>query len=113
MSTPGGSGVPPLSVVPAEVQTVGRYVYGIAESLRTALDSAHSDVDTLLASGWTGDLATVFGTGWTETREGGSTIIAALTTMAEKLGITAETYQQQDISYANALNMSSLDLPGL
>ncbi|MFJ2665251.1 WXG100 family type VII secretion target [Nocardia fluminea] len=113
MSTPGGSGAPSLSVVPTEVQVVGRYVYGIAEALRSALDSAHSDVDALLTSGWTGDLATLFGTGWTDTREGGATIITALTTMAEKLGITAETYQQQDTSHAYTLNMSSLDLPSL
>ncbi|GGK53316.1 WXG100 family type VII secretion target [Nocardia camponoti] len=111
MSTPGGSGAPSLSVVPTEVQAVGRYVYGIAESLRAALDSAHADVDALLAKGWTGELATRFGTGWTETREGGVAIIAALTAMAEKLGITAETFQQQDVSHAYTLNMSSLSLP--
>jgi WXG100 family type VII secretion target len=113
MSTPGGSGAPSLSVVPTEVQAVGRYVYDIAEAVRSALDSANSDVDALLTSGWTGDLATLFGTGWTDTREGGVTIITALTTMAEKLGITAETYQQQDTSHAYTLNMSSLDLPAL
>ncbi|MFD3507469.1 WXG100 family type VII secretion target [Nocardia sp. NPDC058666] len=111
MSITGGSGAPPLSVIPTEVQAVGRYVYGIAEALRTALDSAHADVDSLLTGGWTGDLAILFGTGWTETRDGGTTIITALTTMAEKLGITAETYSRQDAASAYALNMSSLDLP--
>lgn len=33
--------------------------------------------------------------------------------MAEKLGITAENYQQQDTDHAYTLNMSSLDLPAV
>ncbi|MEU4597747.1 WXG100 family type VII secretion target [Nocardia sp. NPDC023988] len=77
------------------------------------LTSANTEVDSLLSSGWKGDLATQFGTGWTETHDGGATIIAALTTMAEKLGITAENYQQQDTDHAYTLNMSSLDLPAV
>ncbi|MCA2209185.1 WXG100 family type VII secretion target [Nocardia rosealba] len=85
----------------------------MAEALRTALTSANTEVDSLLSSGWKGDLATQFGTGWTETHDGGATIIAALTTMAEKLGITAENYQQQDTDHAYTLNMSSLDLPAV
>ncbi|MFD4356099.1 WXG100 family type VII secretion target [Nocardia sp. NPDC058518] len=113
MSTPGGSDGGSLSVVPTEVQAVGRYVYGIAEALRTALTSANTEVDTLLAGGWSGDLATLFGTGWTETHDGGTTIITALTDMANKLGITADNYQQQDTNRAYSLNTSSLDLPGL
>ncbi|MEV6063713.1 WXG100 family type VII secretion target [Nocardia asteroides] len=113
MSTPGGSSESPLSVAPAEVQAVGRYVFGIAEALRTALASASTEVEALLASEWTGDLATLFGTGWTETHDGGTTIITALTGMAEKLGITAENYQQQDTDNAYSLNLSGLDLTEL
>ncbi|MFF0541291.1 WXG100 family type VII secretion target [Nocardia thailandica] len=113
MSALGGSGGPSLSVIPSEVQAVGRYVYGIAEDLRTALNSANSEVTTLLEAGWTGDLATLFGTGWTETHDGGTTIIAALTGMAEKLGITAENYRAQDAGNAGLLSTSALDLPAL
>ncbi|MFE6924110.1 WXG100 family type VII secretion target [Nocardia sp. NPDC057663] len=113
MSIPGGSDGQPLSVVPVEVSEVGKYVYGLAETLRTALDSASGDVEALLSGGWLGDLADEFSTGWTETSSGGSRICAALTEMAEKLGVTADTFQSQDTSNQFALNMIGLDLPEL
>ncbi|MGW5311729.1 WXG100 family type VII secretion target [Nocardia thailandica] len=113
MSTRGGSDGQSLAIVPDEVRAVGRYVYGIAETLRTALDSASREVQALLGSGWTGDLADEFSTGWTETSSGGSQICIALTEMAEKLGVTADTYQSQDTTSSYALNMAGLDLPEL
>ncbi|MET9210491.1 MULTISPECIES: WXG100 family type VII secretion target [Mycobacteriales] len=113
MSTPGGSDGQSLSVVPEEVSDVGRYVYGLAETLRAALDSASGDVEALLSGGWLGDLADEFGTGWTETSSGGRQICTALTEMAEKLGVTADTYQRQDASNQFSLNMIGLDLPEL
>ncbi|MEV0075925.1 WXG100 family type VII secretion target [Nocardia neocaledoniensis] len=111
MSSTGGSSGPPLSVVPDEVQAVGRYVFGIAESIRTALDSAGGEVDALINGGWTGDAASQFSAGWEETRTGGTQICAALTAMAEKLGITAETYRAQDSATEQVLNLAGLDLP--
>ncbi|MGV9301351.1 hypothetical protein, partial [Amycolatopsis sp. NPDC003676] len=74
MSTPGGSDGQSLSVVPEEVSDVGRYVYGLAETLRAALDSASGDVEALLSGGWLGDLADEFGTGWTETSSRGAVL---------------------------------------
>ncbi|MDO3650377.1 WXG100 family type VII secretion target [Nocardia mangyaensis] len=100
-------------MVPDEVQAVGRFVFEIAEALRTALDSASSEVDTLISGGWTGDAASQFSTGWTETRSGGTQICTALTTMAEKLGITAETYRNQDSTNEGSINLAGLDLPEL
>ncbi|MFD3705239.1 WXG100 family type VII secretion target [Nocardia sp. NPDC058658] len=113
MSTPGGSDDQSLSVVPDEVRDVGTYVYGLAETLRNALNSASREVEALISGGWTGDLATEFGTGWTETNTGGIQICTALTEMAEKLGVTAQSYQNQDTSSAAALGLVGLDLPGL
>lgn len=110
MSTPGGSGYQPLVVVPDQVREVGRYVYGIADALQTALRAASREVDTLLGSGWTGDSADEFNTGWTETITGGTQICTALTGMAEKLGVTADNFQSQDTSAAFSLNMAGLDL---
>ncbi|MEV6555823.1 WXG100 family type VII secretion target [Nocardia sp. NPDC051756] len=49
-----------LSVVPDEVRAVGRYVYSLAQSLRSALDSAGREVDELTFSGWSGSAATAF-----------------------------------------------------
>ncbi|WP_040774520.1 ESX-1 secretion-associated protein [Nocardia pneumoniae] len=112
MSDGGSPGPgPSLSVVPEKVREVGQYVYDVAEALRSALDSAAKDVDSLVNGSWTGDLAAEFGQGWTEVRDGGVQIITALTGMAEKLGVTADTYQARDENTATALNTSSLDLP--
>ncbi|MGQ4599535.1 WXG100 family type VII secretion target [Nocardia sp. R6R-6] len=100
-----------ISVVPEQVREVGQYVYDLAEALRSALDSAAKDVDSLVNGSWTGDSSTEFGHGWTEVRDGGIRIITALTGMAEKLGITADTYRARDENTAAALRTSSLDLP--
>ncbi|WP_378733691.1 ESX-1 secretion-associated protein [Nocardia brasiliensis] len=110
----GGTPVVPgqqLTVVPEQVRDVGRYVYELAEALRSALDSAAKDVDALTNGSWTGDSATEFANGWTDVRDGGTRIMSALTGMAEKLGVTADTYQSRDSNNATALNTSSLDLP--
>ncbi|RJO72931.1 WXG100 family type VII secretion target [Nocardia panacis] len=100
-----------LSVMPEKVREVGRYVYGLAEALRTALDSAAKDVASLTNGSWTGDGASEFSQGWTDVHDGGIQIMTALTNMAEKLGVTADTYQASDESIAAALNTSNLDLP--
>ncbi|UFS99126.1 WXG100 family type VII secretion target [Nocardia huaxiensis] len=100
-----------IAVVPEEVRQVGNFVYGIADELKSALDSAAGDVTKLLEGGWTGGAATEFADGWNDIRDGGSQIIAALTGMAEKLGVTADSYQQLDEARAAALGGSSLDLP--
>ncbi|WP_067841861.1 WXG100 family type VII secretion target [Nocardia lijiangensis] len=103
--TPGES----LSVVPDEVRALGNYVYSIADALRTALDSAGRDVSTLTSGGWVGVAANGFSEGWGEVQSGGQRIFTALTTMAEKLGVTAETYVQRDQSTAG--EYIRLDLP--
>ncbi|WP_433714876.1 WXG100 family type VII secretion target [Nocardia sp. CA-084685] len=105
---PVGSGQN-LSVVPDDVQTIGQYVYNIADTMKQALDSAAREVETLLASDWTGDAADEFSTGWTETHDGGTQLMQALTSLAEKLGVTAANYKNTDTG--NASGISSLDLP--
>ncbi|MFD0362820.1 ESX-1 secretion-associated protein [Nocardia sp. GCM10030253] len=100
-----------LSVVPEKVREVGKYVYELSEALRNALDSAAKEVASLTDGSWTGDAATEFSEGWTDVRDGGTQIMSALTGMAEKLGVTADTYQARDESNAAGLDTSSLDLP--
>ncbi|MEU4813740.1 WXG100 family type VII secretion target [Nocardia fluminea] len=97
-----------VSVVPDEVRALGNYVYSIADALRTALDSAGRDVSTLTSGGWVGAAADGFSEGWADVQSGGQQIFTALTTMAETLGVTAETYTQTDQSTAGLLR---LDLP--
>ncbi|QBS43805.1 WXG100 family type VII secretion target [Nocardia sp. CS682] len=104
--TPNISGE--LSVVPDEVRAIGRYIYSLAQTFRSALDSAVREVDELTSSGWSGTAATAFAEGWRESRDGGGKIIDALTVMADKLGVSAESYQAQDIAAAS--RMSSLNL---
>jgi WXG100 family type VII secretion target len=98
-----------LSVVPDDVQAIGQYVYNIADTMTQALNSAAREVETLLTSDWTGDAADEFSTGWTETRYGGTQLMQALTSLAEKLGVTAANYKSTDTG--NASGISSLDLP--
>lgn len=107
MSEVGGSGS--LFVVPEDVQALGKSALDIAETLRVALKSAGRDVDSLTTKGWTGTAGTSFGTGWSECSEGGHRIIDALTTMAGKLGVSAETYTGHDMLSAD--RFTSLDLP--
>ncbi|QIS05965.1 WXG100 family type VII secretion target [Nocardia brasiliensis] len=107
----GGAPGQHVYVLPDRVREVGTYVYELAEALRSALNAAAKDVDALTAGSWTGDSATEFANGWTAVRDGGIQIMSALTGMAEKLGVTADTYQHRDDSNAAALHTSSLDLP--
>ncbi|WP_246002682.1 type VII secretion target [Nocardia tenerifensis] len=99
--------------MPEKVREVGEYVRELAESLRTALDSAAKDVESLTNGNWTGAAATDFGAGWTDVRDGGTQIMAALTGMAEKLGVAANAYQTRDEGNASSLRAAtfSLDLP--
>ncbi|WP_171048003.1 WXG100 family type VII secretion target [Nocardia cyriacigeorgica] len=99
-----------IMVVPEQVRAVGQYVYGVADELRSALESAARDVDSLADGGWRGGAATQFAEGWTELRDGGVQIIAALTGMAEKLGVTADNYQARDEGTAAAVTQSSLNI---
>ncbi len=100
-----------LSVVPEKVREVGAYVYELSEALRTALDSAAREVDSLVDGTWTGDAANEFSEGWRDVRDGGAQIMTALTEMAERLGVTADSYRARDESNASSLDVSSLDLP--
>lgn len=90
-------------MVPDDVRDVGRFVYGLADGLRSAMASAASDVDGVLSSSWLGDYADEFAAGWKETHDGGVHIIDALTAMAEKLGVTAENYRVTDESSRSSL----------
>ncbi|NMM84114.1 hypothetical protein B2J88_07040 [Rhodococcus sp. SRB_17] len=99
-----------VSVVPDAVAEIGRNLYQVADTLRSALDSAAGDVAGLTTGGsgtWNGDAATVFSDGWTDVREGGALIIAALTDLAEQLGITADSYRSTESATVAELRMSS------
>ncbi|PSR60918.1 WXG100 family type VII secretion target [Nocardia sp. MDA0666] len=112
MSDGGGNSPSPghnFSVVPEQVRDVGVYIYGLAETLHNALDSAAKDVADMLTDSWTGDYADEFSEGWTEVNDGGRQIFQALATLAEKLGVTAETFQSVDATSAAALNIPRLD----
>ncbi|OBA51914.1 hypothetical protein A5780_28270 [Nocardia sp. 852002-20019_SCH5090214] len=98
-----------FSVVPEQVRDVGIYIYGLADTLSGALNSAGEEVAELLNGSWTGDYADEFSEGWTEVHDGGRQIFAALTTMAEKLGVTAETFQSVDANNAAALDIPKLN----
>lgn len=105
MSETGGTpaGGTPLAVAPEQVREVGRYVYDLAETLRGALQSAARDIDRLTTETWTGDAAIEFAAGWTDVRDGGAAILDALTGLAEKLGVSAASYEQQESNSAQGL----------
>ncbi|WP_280362349.1 WXG100 family type VII secretion target [Nocardia wallacei] len=97
-----------ITVVPDDVQAIGQYVYNIADTMRQALDAASREVDTLLAEGWTGDAADEFSAGWTDTHDGGTKLMTALTALAEKLGVTAENYRNTDGGSTTALTQLNM-----
>lgn len=111
--TDGGGGLQSpghnLSVVPEQVRDVGIYIYGLADTLAQALGAAAKDVERLLSEDWTGDYATEFADGWSEVRDGGDRIFQALTGMAEKLGVTAESFATTDSQSAAALEVPQLN----
>lgn len=112
MSDSGGNSPGPgqdFTVAPERVRDVGVYIYGLAETLHNALDSAAEDVSELLSDSWTGDYADEFSEGWTEVHDGGRQIFQALATLADKLGVTAETFQSVDANSAAALDVPRLD----
>jgi len=98
-----------MSVVPDDVAALGRYIYGAAAGLRSALKSAGTEAEALTKESWSGGAATAFEHGWEECRDGGGQVIDALTSMAAKLGVTAANFQEHDARTAG--NISSLDLP--
>ncbi|WP_433622935.1 type VII secretion target [Nocardia sp. CA-120079] len=103
-----------LSVVPEKVREVGEEVYELSTAMQTALASAARDVESLVNGTWKGNLANEFADGWNDIRDGGGQIITALAGLAEKLGVTASTYENLDGSNAEVLysaSTSSLDLP--
>ncbi|MEU1984067.1 WXG100 family type VII secretion target [Nocardia sp. NPDC019395] len=97
-----------IVVVPEEVRAVGQFVADIAQNLRSGLETASTEVDSLLDDGWKGDRSDEFFGGWTELRDGGLKILQALDGMAEKLGVQSDTYEATDS--ATSQRISSLNL---
>jgi WXG100 family type VII secretion target len=85
-----------ITVIPDEVRAVGQFVADIARNLRSSLDSATGEVDTLLSDGWRGDASDEFSGAWTGLRDGGIKILQALEGMAAELGVQAGAYQSTD-----------------
>ncbi|MFE7717808.1 WXG100 family type VII secretion target [Nocardia rhizosphaerihabitans] len=102
-----------FALVPDEVTDAGSFVQQIAESLINGLRSLDTDIVTLLDN-WRGTSAESFSAGWTETKQGADTILDALAGMAELLGVTSKTLDDQDQLLAtetSALSVS-LDMSG-
>lgn len=110
---PSGSGHD-FTLVPDEVSDAGTYVQQVAESLIGGLKSLDADIVAVLNI-WQGTSAEAFSAGWAETKTGADSILDALAMMAELLGVTSKTLDNQDISRAasTAALASSLDLPEL
>ncbi|KAA0018530.1 WXG100 family type VII secretion target [Antrihabitans cavernicola] len=92
----------PLHVVPEEVTSVGRFAYEIAEQLRSGSTRLDGEVQGLSAT-WRGSAADSYRSGWDEMHHGAVQVWDALFQMAEKLGVTADTYRTQDSASASAL----------
>ncbi|RMI35462.1 WXG100 family type VII secretion target [Nocardia stercoris] len=101
-----------LSVVPADVQALGKFAYDLADSLQSALKQIGAEVGSLTGGDWTGPAADGFAAGWAECSDGGAKIIAVLEQMASSLGVTAQTYVAQDNQFAGQVS-ALLDLPPL
>ncbi|MGW5570277.1 WXG100 family type VII secretion target [Nocardia thailandica] len=114
MTDSSGPAVGDFAIVPDDVTDAGRYVQQVAESLINGLTSLDADTKALL-SNWRGTSADAFDVGWTETKQGADTILDALADMAELLGVTSRTLDDQDQAWAQATSAfaGALDLPEL
>ncbi len=99
---------PQASVVPDDVKDVGRFAYKIADELRSGAISLDRDVTTLLAT-WTGSAANAYDAGWKEMHSGALRVWEELFELAEKLGVTADNFREQDLESSNTFR--TLDLP--
>ncbi|MFB7877653.1 WXG100 family type VII secretion target [Nocardia sp. NPDC056064] len=114
MTSQPGSTSTDFALVPDEVSDAGRYLQQVADTLVSGLASLDTDITALLST-WSGVSADSFSAGWTETKQGADTVLEALADMAELLGVTSTTLDDQDHSWAaDTSSLSgSLDLPGL
>ncbi|MFF0546023.1 WXG100 family type VII secretion target [Nocardia thailandica] len=114
MTTTPSSPSNDFALVPEEVTDAGRYVQQVADSLINGLTSLDADITTLL-SNWRGTSADSFSAGWAETKRGADTILNALAEMAELLGVTSRTLDDQDrVRATTTLGFTrTLDLPEL
>ncbi|MBF6088098.1 WXG100 family type VII secretion target [Nocardia cyriacigeorgica] len=103
-----------FAMVPEEVTDAGRYVQQIADSLINGLAALDRDIAALFIH-WKGTSAESFAAGWAETKQGADTILEALADMAELLGVTSRTLDDQDRVLAGTTHTlaSSLNLHGL
>ncbi|SUB11296.1 WXG100 family type VII secretion target [Nocardia brasiliensis] len=97
-----------VRVDPEEVEALGRLAYRIAEECRSGYASLVTDAKSTI-EGWSGNNAGAFGAAWNEFHEGADQVWDALLELAGGLGVTAETFQSADQSFASGV--SSLDLP--
>lgn len=104
--TPGDS--TSLSVDPEEVKALGRLAFEIAQECKAGYSSLVIDTKVTIDS-WAGNNATAFSAAWEEFHEGADQVWDALFELAEKLGVTAETFHTVDQS--RTAGFSSLDLP--
>ncbi|MEU4414831.1 WXG100 family type VII secretion target [Nocardia salmonicida] len=97
-----------FDVVPTGVADAGRYIQLTAQELVSGLSAIDSDVNNLLET-WTGNSATSYRSGWDEARKGAEAVLSSLATLAELLGVVADTHT--DLDTERAAETSSLDLP--
>lgn len=106
--TPDSSATSGFDVVPAEVTDAGRYVQLTAAELIEGVRSLDVDIARLLEN-WNGVSATAYRAAWDNTRQGAQTVLDALESLAELLGVVGTTHA--DLDAARAAEQSSLDLP--
>ncbi|APE38265.1 hypothetical protein BOX37_12275 [Nocardia mangyaensis] len=106
----GGNVSSSVSVIPEDVQEIGRIAYRVATDLQSGASGLDTSVAQLLAS-WTGSAAESYQRAWGEMQTGSRRVWDELFELAEKLGVTSENSQVTDMT--NAGNISSLDLPDL
>lgn len=106
MAEPADS-APAIQVVPDHVRDAGKYVQLTADNLVKALRDLDTDIDAVLEV-WKGNSANTYRAGWDETKQGAVRVLEALATIAELLGVTTQTFVEQDDS--NSQSYPSLNL---
>ena len=82
--------------------------HALASELIDALKAADGEVDSLLATGWSGRAATSYEAAWRLVLDGGIDLIRTLMDSAESLRAAAADYGAQDSTTANRISTLNL-----
>lgn len=85
-----------VEVVVSELHAAAARLSGAGQRLQDGLSSVDLETRQLLGSGWKGDAASAYATGWDQWHGGAGQVVRGLQTMSELLTIAGKEYAKTD-----------------